>query len=118
MSIEIDQAAFERCVRFYGTAIYRVAWAHSLSKGDSDDIFQETFIALWRTGKKFESEEHIRRWLLKVASYKSKDALRAASRRAQGGSPLKEGDAERIAAPRKRTRTQRYGQSSLAFPKT
>lgn len=99
MAIEIDNAAFERCVREYGRAVYRVAWSYSLSRDASDDVFQETFMALWRSGKPFADEEHIRRWLLRVAAYKSKDSLRSASRCMRRNDPLDETIEGSIAAP-------------------
>lgn len=40
---------------------------------DAEDIVQETFIQYYTTKKEFESEEHIRAWLLRVAINKAKN---------------------------------------------
>ena len=40
---------------------------------DADDIVQETFLQYYVAKKEFESEEHIRAWLLRVAINKAKN---------------------------------------------
>lgn len=60
---------FERVVRAYGSAVYRLALAQTRNRADAEDVFQEVFVALVRrtldVGRSFESEEHLRAWLLR-----------------------------------------------------
>lgn len=88
MAIEMNRDVFERCMHEHGRAVYRVAWAYSLSKETSDDVFQETFLSLWKSNATFENEDHLRHWLLRVASNKSKDALRRKARQIERNTPL------------------------------
>lgn len=44
---------------------------------EADDIVQETFIKLFNTNKNFNSDEHCKAWLLRVAINLSKNLLRS-----------------------------------------
>lgn len=47
--------------------IYRIALTKTKSTHDADDIFQEVFLKLVMRDKPFESEEHRKSWLIRVA---------------------------------------------------
>ena len=48
--------------------VYRIAMIHCAGKKeDAEAVFQETFLALVRCRKHFESEEHLKAWLIRVA---------------------------------------------------
>lgn len=68
----MDDAAFAKCVEKYTDAVYRVAFHSCKNPADSEDITQNVFLKLYREPKEFESEEHLRRWLLRVAVNESK----------------------------------------------
>ena len=51
----------------YGEKIYRTIFCYCKNVADSEDIMQETFLKLFETNEQFESEEHIKNWLYKVA---------------------------------------------------
>ena len=57
----------------YKNNIYAAAFSICADAGDAEDVVQETFIQYYMTHKNFESEQHIRAWLLRVAINKSKN---------------------------------------------
>lgn len=61
----------------YGPMVYRLAYAMVRSRHDADDVFQEVFLRYHRAAPAFETEEHQKAWLLKVAANCAK-SLRAA----------------------------------------
>lgn len=40
---------------------------------DAEDVVQDTFLQYWSQKKEFETEQHIRAWLLRVAINKAKN---------------------------------------------
>ena len=58
---------YKRLTNLYIDMVYRVALNGCKNKYDADDIVQETFLKLLKCKKKFESDEHARNWLLRVA---------------------------------------------------
>ncbi len=57
---------FTRIARKYMDTVYRVALNYLRSPDGADDITQEVFLRLLRSETLFESEEHIRNWLIRV----------------------------------------------------
>lgn len=66
-----------RMVDLYFKDIYRFAYSGCNKKEDAEDITQEVFEALFYCTKEFENEEHVRRWLLRVAYNKCKSLWRS-----------------------------------------
>lgn len=58
---------YERIVTTYADIVYRVALSYSKSEQDADDVLQNTFLKLLVHEPDFKDEEHIRRWLIRVA---------------------------------------------------
>lgn len=73
--------AFARTVRVYGDTIYRVAYHALNSPHDAEDVMQTVFLRLYERKKAFESEEHMKHWLLRVAVNESRKQLRSLRRR-------------------------------------
>jgi RNA polymerase sigma-70 factor (ECF subfamily) len=46
--------------------VYRLAVSQAKNKADAEDIFQEVFVRLIKSGKTFESDEHVKAWLIRV----------------------------------------------------
>lgn len=63
----MDEAAFTQTVMTYQDMVYRVALNALGSPQDADDATQEVFLRLFGEKKPFASDEHLRRWLLRVA---------------------------------------------------
>ena len=58
----------------YGDRLYRAAFAVCRHPQDAEDVVQETLLEYHRGGKEFDSDEHIRAWLIRVAVNKAKNA--------------------------------------------
>lgn len=73
----MDKAGFTHAVEQYQNTVYRTA-LHALgSPQDADDAVQEVFLRLFRYKAPFESEEHLRRWLLRVTVNCCRDVLKS-----------------------------------------
>lgn len=60
--------------------LMRIAYRYTRSAAESEDIMQDTFLALMDK-RTFSSEEHIKRWLIRVVINKSKNYLKSAARK-------------------------------------
>ena len=56
----------EICEKYFDS-IYRLVLCRAKNKDAADDIVQEVFYKFIKTDKEFESEEHIKAWLIRVA---------------------------------------------------
>ena len=59
----------------YYDMVYRLALSYTKSRTHADDVAQEVFLRFLRTDKVFESEEHIKAWLIKVTVNRSKSVF-------------------------------------------
>lgn len=50
----------------YAEMVYRLAFAQTRNRQDADDVFQEVFIRLVKSDGKFEGDEHLKAWLIRV----------------------------------------------------
>lgn len=71
----------EEALERYQGAVFAAAFSVSGNAHDAEDIVQETFLQYHQHEGQFESEAHIRAWLLRVAVNKSKNLLKAFWRR-------------------------------------
>jgi len=84
----MTEETFERVARTYGDMLYRVAYHALKNRADAEDVTQTVLLKLYQQGDRFESEEHRKHWLLRVAVNESKKLLRSPWRRRTG--PLEE----------------------------
>ena len=63
---------FDKAIEMYSDMIYRICMAITGNPEDSKDAFQETFLRLVRHHKEITGEEHLKAWLIRVASNCSK----------------------------------------------
>ena len=80
--------AFAQAVQTYGDTVYRVAFHALNNREDAEDVMQTVMLKLFEYDKEFESEAHLKHWLLRVAVNESKKLLRSPWRRRTG--PLEE----------------------------
>ena len=59
----------------YGNAILRCAYNYLHNMADAEEILQETLLKMLTSAPNFESEEHKKGWLLRVAANLSKNRL-------------------------------------------
>ncbi len=55
----------EICTK-YGDRLYAAAFNITRQRQDAEDAVQEALLRLFRSDKEFESEEHIKAWLIRV----------------------------------------------------
>ncbi len=56
----------EQVMAKYTQTVYGVALTHTASRADADDVFQEVFVAYWRSQPQVNSEEHRKAWLIRT----------------------------------------------------
>lgn len=69
----------EGIYRRHVQTVYRVCYSYLGSAADAEDAVQATFMKLVEHPRSFESEEHERAWLLRVAANICKDVLKSAA---------------------------------------
>lgn len=79
----MNDEQFTRLVRRYIDTVFRVALNYLRNPADAEDITQTVFEKLLRERKAFESEEHIRNWLIRVAVNECKKLLRSPWRKVE-----------------------------------
>lgn len=57
----------------YQDNLFAAAFSICRNADDANDIVQETFLQYYTTDKQFESEQHIKAWLIRVAINKAKN---------------------------------------------
>ena len=65
-------------LRTYADTVYKVAYRYTQNAADAEDVFSDTFLAYYTKHPEFESEEHCKAWLLRVAINLSRNVHRAA----------------------------------------
>lgn len=77
----MEKQAFDAAVRRYQDMVYRVALHATASPPDAEDAVQEAFLRLYTYRKPLESDEHLRRWLIRVTVNICKNMLKGRWRR-------------------------------------
>ena len=72
---------FTLAVQRYSDAVYRAAMHNCTCAADAEDVTQDVFEKLLNYTGHFESEEHLKAWLLRVAINRCRDITRAAAKR-------------------------------------
>jgi len=72
----MENEEYQRIVREYADIVFRVALSYTQTREDADDVLQTTFLKLLTKPVVFTDEDHIRRWLIRVAVNES-HSLRA-----------------------------------------
>ena len=71
----------EMLIEKYRHNLYVMAFSVCKNAQDAEDVVQYTFIQYWSVRKEFESEQHIRAWLMRVAINKAKNKISTFFRR-------------------------------------
>lgn len=64
-----------RILDSYGNSVLRLAYSYLHNMADAEDILQETLIRYLRSAPQFESSDHEKAWLLRVAANLSKNRI-------------------------------------------
>ena len=68
-------------VREFAPLVYRLAYARTRSRADAEDLCQDVLLRLFRKDYRFDSREHLKRWLIRATVQRSNDLFRSAWRR-------------------------------------
>ena len=61
----------------YIDTVFRVAFNYLRSRADAEDVTQNVFLKLLKERKPFESEEHVKHWLIRVTVNECKNLTRS-----------------------------------------
>ncbi len=67
----------EKYMLMYYRSVYRTALINLKNPSDADDVAQEVFLGLYTYSGSFNSDEHVRAWLLRCAINRSRNILRS-----------------------------------------
>lgn len=65
--------AADKTYEQYADRVFAAAFSVCRNQADADDVVQDTFLKYYAQDREFESEEHIRAWLLRAAINRAKD---------------------------------------------
>lgn len=68
MRLSVDET-----FRKYGDRLFSAAFSVCQNQADADDVVQDTLIRYYSLGKDYESEQHLKAWLIRVAINRAKD---------------------------------------------
>src|ERR1700690_2383350 len=94
-----DARAFEVIFDRHGGAAFSLAYRMCGQRALAEDVVQEAFLSIWRSGARYDSHRgSVRTWTLGIVHNRAIDALRRRSVR-ERGIVDSEGIEERIPAP-------------------
>lgn len=76
-----DQKRFRKTYEAYGPALYRFCLIQMKHTADAEDVLQEVFVKRLCQAPDFETPEHERRWLFRVALNRCRDEWKHRRRR-------------------------------------
>ena len=65
----------------YMDTVFRVAYSYLRCRDDADDVTQDVLIQLYKEDKAFESDAHVKNWLIRVTVNRCKMLFRSPWRR-------------------------------------
>lgn len=83
MAIASDE--FRRLIETHQRMVFSVALRITGDYGTAEEVAQDVFLELHRSGESLATEDHVRYWLRRVATHRSIDALRRRSVRPESG---------------------------------
>lgn len=76
MSLPLTESCTKQdLVKKYFNMVYKIALSRTGSIHHAEDVVQETFLRFLKTDKEFETEEHTKAWLIRVAVNCSKNVF-------------------------------------------
>lgn len=62
----LTKEEFARMAALHMDAVFRLAFSYLKNRADADDVTQTALLRLYETNKVFESDAHVKHWLLRV----------------------------------------------------
>lgn len=79
--MKISEKQFDYVYNEYAKELYNIAYGYTRNRDDSIDIMQNAYVVLLESNKKFESNEHIKYFLIRVIINESLDLLKSANKK-------------------------------------
>ena len=79
--MKISEKQFDYVYNEYAKELYNIAYGYTRNRDDSIDIMQNAYVVLLESNKKFESNEHIKYFLIRVTINESLNLLKSASKK-------------------------------------
>ena len=79
--MKISEKQFDYVYNEYAKELYNIAYGYTRNRDDSIDIMQNAYVILLESNKKFESNEHIKYFLIRVTINESLDLIKSASKK-------------------------------------
>lgn len=76
-----EEADIVNTIQIHSDSIRRICFVYLKNYADTEDVFQDVFLKYAESRKIFESDRHVRAWLIRVCINRCKDALKSASRK-------------------------------------
>lgn len=73
----------ETVIEKYADMLYRICLIMLKNESDAEDVVQDTFLRYYQKATMFQSSEHEKAWLIRVATNRSRDLLRFRARHPQ-----------------------------------
>jgi RNA polymerase sigma-70 factor (ECF subfamily) len=83
--MDMDAVEFRRLVEMHQRMVFSLALRVSGDYGTAEEVAQDAFLELFRSGESLHSEDHVRFWLRRVTVHRATDALRRRSRQPEAG---------------------------------
>ena len=77
----LTREEFTRLAERYGDTVFRLAYGWLKNPADAEDAAQNALLRLYRADKAFESDEHVRNWLIRVTLNECRQLWRSPWRR-------------------------------------
>lgn len=79
----LTDTQFSEYAQKYIDTVYRVAFSMLRNPHDADDVTQDVFLKLYTARVEFQSEDHVKNWLMKVTVNACRNVFRMPCRRAE-----------------------------------
>lgn len=73
----IPNENFPHLVQTYKDTVFRLAYSYTKNHFDAEDVTQNVLLQLYKTDKVFESDDHLKNWLMRVTVNHCKNLFRA-----------------------------------------
>ena len=77
----MTEEQFTPLAQRYMDTVFRVAYSYLRCRDDADDVTQDVLIQLYKEDKAFESDAHVKNWLIRVTVNRCKMLFRSPWRR-------------------------------------
>lgn len=77
MIAKLSTQEFNKTYEKYKTILYRIAFTYVKNNQDAEDLLQEVFIKRMYSAPEFESEEHEKRWMIRITVNMAKNYVKS-----------------------------------------